>query len=695
MPRYKGIFWVTASLALVKGDVTINRNRKLWDLMVKKPVDNGFETTPGEIDNEMVSALSDFSLQPSSLPNKPANLEIDFETDDIDDRGITSKPQYWGDNCGKWQSGNNRIVGGEEIDNIKAPWSAYFHIVDNSEKFQCGAVYIGGRYLLSAATCCQKATDLKKSGILLGEPTVDAEDVEGGDKNWYSIKNFEYFSNDRSNELIDNICLIKLARSVTKRLRVKPICLPTKQECFNEGTILETTGYGVDENDNNGVLKKVSMPLEKLSDCSWIYSNKGASHLNYRQVCAGGVADEGTCDNDQGSALYAVDKVKKVGTLYGINSARAGACGQLMMPTVFARVTSYLDWIKEKTGIFMQSKLFQKSDPSLCKDDKNRFEKNRIYDVEEKYYEPLRAANNVDFKIIAIENGACMIKGFGDKDFNNYMPVVSVETCPEAGLFSEWRHDSDTHMISSKGYQDLFCWSVKEDNPAIFLKHCLGHKNQEWRFDIQNGHIYLSRGDDNSRNLRSKIVHHPKKLGLGIGLKLLRYSPKNFGQYQGSLLDKHHKIRITKGDDKYIRQAQAFIEAGHCIATTYYREKTPVFLESCDASVKKYKLTWKFNDNGQIQNFSPNDKKNHLKWCIKKEPKSGKVFLRQCAAMTAKNERLYKFSWSNEHLQLEMASDASMCLENPYGRALSVNKCPYYVKFGGGKKTNDWVSYTS
>lgn len=91
-------------------------------------------------------------------------------------------------------------------------------------------------------------------------------------------------------------------------------------------------------------LLKVSMPVVDRASCKASYAGlvRGVQ-VTEQMVCAGlPEGGEGTCQGDSGGPL--VDAA--TGTLVGVVSWAQG-CARAGMPSVFARVGEFVDWINE------------------------------------------------------------------------------------------------------------------------------------------------------------------------------------------------------------------------------------------------------------------------------------------------------------------------------------------------------------
>lgn len=143
----------------------------------------------------------------------------------------------------------------------------------------------------------------------------------------------------------NDIALVQLSEPISQFTReIKPVCLSSRNIYFTAND-LYVAGWGVtDETDH----KATEIPLEVRMDhvnhfrcsLSWIGLLTFSAH-----ICAQATSSS-PCFGDSGGPLM-VDNGSGIMYLVGVVSF-GNSCGD-SVPTVFTRVTSYLDWINETT----------------------------------------------------------------------------------------------------------------------------------------------------------------------------------------------------------------------------------------------------------------------------------------------------------------------------------------------------------
>lgn len=185
----------------------------------------------------------------------------------------------------------------------------------------------------------------------LGVNKVNTLTLEaGGQKLTVSNKNdiitHEKFS---SSTLANDIAVIKLPSAVTFNQYIQAVKLPARSSQYPTyvGNQVIASGWGKTSDNANGItntLQYADLVVMDQSTCSRAYMTGLVKSSN---ICVGTTTGKSTCNGDSGGPLVTSSNKVQVGlTSYG----SANGC-QKGHPAVFTRVTSYLDWINQKTGL--------------------------------------------------------------------------------------------------------------------------------------------------------------------------------------------------------------------------------------------------------------------------------------------------------------------------------------------------------
>lgn len=230
------------------------------------------------------------------------------------------------------------IVGGSESTPYSRPYQVA--LIMNGRQ-GCGGTLISKDWVLTAAHCLDNASTASLK-VRVGAHSISRND--GQTISVSQIINHEYWRGANGIRSGYDIGLLRLASPASSEYI--PAKLPTQQieqAYANVGDYVTVSGWGLTYNQGSpsDVLREVKLPVISNSSCS--------SQLNYNMpssvICGGGTGGVSACNGDSGGP-YAV----KVGNdFYSIGTVSWGiACSGA---TAFTRTTSYLDWIKQKTGI--------------------------------------------------------------------------------------------------------------------------------------------------------------------------------------------------------------------------------------------------------------------------------------------------------------------------------------------------------
>merc|ERR1712055_880414 len=249
------------------------------------------------------------------------------------------------DICGIENDGHDprgKIVGGFEAEEHEWPWIVALFIDD---MWFCGGALISDEFVLTAAHCAEDAT---RFDVMAGAHNVRAssepERVEISSYNGWTHPNWD--SNDLSNDL----ALIRLPQKITFNDYIKPACLPTPDLIAEAGFLVTPIGWGKPSDSAGGispVLRMVQdLPLITNKECNDVYGIVGDG-----VVCMDTSGGKGTCNGDSGGPLGYYDESRERWIEVGIVSFGASAGCEVGYPSGFTRTTYYLDWIKEQAGI--------------------------------------------------------------------------------------------------------------------------------------------------------------------------------------------------------------------------------------------------------------------------------------------------------------------------------------------------------
>jgi len=230
------------------------------------------------------------------------------------------------------------IVGGQ----ASTPYSRPYQVALLMNGRQgCGGTLISSGWVLTAAHCLDSAST---SSLTV---KVGAHSMSSGDGETIKVSQIISHENWRGANGIRSgydIGLLKLASPASSVYT--PAKLPTQaieNQYAGVGSYVTVSGWGLTSNrgSQSDILREVNLPVITNASCS--------SELQFNipgsVICGGGTGGVSACNGDSGGP-YAVSAN---GEFYSIGTVSWGS--ECRGATAFTRTTSYVDWIKAKTGI--------------------------------------------------------------------------------------------------------------------------------------------------------------------------------------------------------------------------------------------------------------------------------------------------------------------------------------------------------
>ncbi|KAJ8719660.1 hypothetical protein PYW08_011835 [Mythimna loreyi] len=233
----------------------------------------------------------------------------------------------------------SRIVGGVLAGPGQYPYQAglLLSIIGFEGTGVCGGSLISANRVITAAHCwADGVNQVWRITVVLGSTTL----FSGGTRVDSSV--VAMHPNWTPALIRNDVAVIYLPSAVQFSATIGPIALPTGSSDF-VGTSAIASGFGLtnDGGTISGSLSHVRLNVIANSACSFAFP----LILQPSNLCTSGVGGVGACSGDSGGPLVGVENGREV--LIGVVSFGSALGCQINLPSVFARVTSYVDFFNQ------------------------------------------------------------------------------------------------------------------------------------------------------------------------------------------------------------------------------------------------------------------------------------------------------------------------------------------------------------
>uniref|UniRef100_G1QFP2 Peptidase S1 domain-containing protein n=2 Tax=Myotis lucifugus TaxID=59463 RepID=G1QFP2_MYOLU len=236
------------------------------------------------------------------------------------------------------------IVGGHDAADGKWPWQVglwFCHPASSEWILWCGGSLIHPQWVLTAAHCIPgRNPETRDFKVQLGQVRRSHNDSVKVAR----IIQHPKYSLEQGPECGADVALLELEAPVQPSNLVRWIRLPPASSAFLPGTRCWVTGWGNTASEEPmppKTLQEVIVPIVADEICLWQYLKIGKV-IRDDMLCAGSWRRD-SCQGDSGGPL--VCKWRDTWVQVGVVSWGEG-CGLPNFPGVYARVTSFLPWIR-------------------------------------------------------------------------------------------------------------------------------------------------------------------------------------------------------------------------------------------------------------------------------------------------------------------------------------------------------------
>ncbi|CAG2237217.1 fibrinolytic enzyme, isozyme C-like [Mytilus edulis] len=239
----------------------------------------------------------------------------------------------------------SRIVNGVEAEPNEFPWQVslqYWSEANQRFSHICGAVVLNDTSILTAAHCVEHDSTVSKYEIVVGEHDLS---LPSGNEQRMKLSIINMHDNyTPSGGYNNDLAVLTLSSSLTLIDKiVEAARLPSSTQTFTEKTC-QISGWGrtVANGALPDVLQKASTAVIPHSECRGSLGLAGLLYLNAQDHICIYSGTNSACNGDSGGPL--VCDVNGVKQLAGVTSWGLADC-PVGSPSVYVRVSSYIDWI--------------------------------------------------------------------------------------------------------------------------------------------------------------------------------------------------------------------------------------------------------------------------------------------------------------------------------------------------------------
>ncbi|ALC43202.1 CG6462, partial [Drosophila busckii] len=226
----------------------------------------------------------------------------------------------------------------------------------NGSYRQCGGSLISLSFVLTAAHCLK---DVASGVVYLGSNNY-AVAATAAERFEVQTQQFIIYPGYLGFGGYNDLALIQLPKQAQRTAKVQPIRLAQRfmRQSYLQGQLVSSAGWGalgdgkaerqsLEPTAEDNLLHYVDVQVMEQQRCICYFLPGLVSA--HRHICTDGRGGRGACDGDSGGPL--VYQWRNVSYLIGLTTFGTAEGCELNGPTVYTRLTAYLEWISAEMGL--------------------------------------------------------------------------------------------------------------------------------------------------------------------------------------------------------------------------------------------------------------------------------------------------------------------------------------------------------
>ncbi|NP_001095259.1 complement factor I L homeolog precursor [Xenopus laevis] len=242
-----------------------------------------------------------------------------------------------------------RVIGGTNAVKNQFPWQV---AIKDGTAVNCGGIYIGGCWVLTAAHCV-RSNQPQRYLIML--ELLDRLSYDK-DLDSFPVKSVIVHELYNPNTYENDIALLEVKniynnpKCMQADNNMVPACVPWSPFQFKAGDTCTVSGWGR-EKGMSRVFHLKWGHINLMDNCTRVYKERFLDKMECARTYDGSID---ACKGDSGGPLVCYD-VNKVAYVWGIVSWGEN-CGVPGYPGVYTKVANYFEWIAHQVGRSLMSK---------------------------------------------------------------------------------------------------------------------------------------------------------------------------------------------------------------------------------------------------------------------------------------------------------------------------------------------------